>query len=304
VLCAVSFADVLNEDVGEGYQGPRNRQHSTDSRGYISGEGTSTVPLVFNLRDATSESWDLAQGLSGMAKLCLRRGAPSLAQADCQHRLSELYGMAVALTVMAFVGLSFRMEMALFNVINTKAKGLSPSLPNFHDSLLVSDVVDDASHLYIAQLLNEDTGSPRHRLVRYGGESTPDLRRRTSLRMLQRTVHHFIRSTETEHLRTVQDYYAVIVAFWWAVQDLFGEESNDHRHRLLTEGTGFYSLMMLLADLARGHNASESTTEFLPTELSPLRGRVVWGSSGTFAQAGGHKRATDVCRKLKELLYR
>src|SRR5438128_1055260 len=50
VLHALSFADVLDEDTGRGYQRRFNAPHSLDFRRYIQRAGTSTIPLTFNLR--------------------------------------------------------------------------------------------------------------------------------------------------------------------------------------------------------------------------------------------------------------
>jgi hypothetical protein len=50
LLLAFSFPDVLDEDTGRGYQRRFNPQHSLDFRKYIQLEGSSTIPLTFNLR--------------------------------------------------------------------------------------------------------------------------------------------------------------------------------------------------------------------------------------------------------------
>ena len=50
ILHSLSFADVLNEDTGRGYQRRFNAQHSLDFRRYIQQEASSTIPLTFNLR--------------------------------------------------------------------------------------------------------------------------------------------------------------------------------------------------------------------------------------------------------------
>ena len=49
-LHSISFADVLNEHTGEGYQRKFNQKHSLDFRKYIRTTVSSTIPLTFNLR--------------------------------------------------------------------------------------------------------------------------------------------------------------------------------------------------------------------------------------------------------------
>jgi DNA sulfur modification protein DndB len=51
---------------------------------------------------------------------------------------------------MCFLGLTEREEMEVFNVINSKAKGLSTSLLDFHDATLAADLASDRPELFIA----------------------------------------------------------------------------------------------------------------------------------------------------------
>ena len=64
--------------------------------------------------------------------------ARCMAQVDCQHRLGHLADLPIALPFMCFIGLSEREEMEVFSVINSKAKGLSTSLLDFHDAQLAA----------------------------------------------------------------------------------------------------------------------------------------------------------------------
>lgn len=57
LLWKTSFADVLNEDTGEGYQRPYNKQHSISFKEYISRQHSSTIPLTFNLRKDFKKYW-------------------------------------------------------------------------------------------------------------------------------------------------------------------------------------------------------------------------------------------------------
>ncbi len=129
-LCSVSFADVLDEARDEGYQRPIDLHHSREFRAYVERPGATTIPLTFNLRGPKGEAWTLSQpDGSGVATLEIRRPLnglpPVLAQVDCQHRLGMMGDSDVPLTFQCFLGLSARDEMAIFNVINGKAKGLS-----------------------------------------------------------------------------------------------------------------------------------------------------------------------------------
>src|SRR5579859_1486756 len=125
LLHRVSFADVLNEDAGSGYQRKFNPQHSLDFRKYVQQPGSSTIPLTFNLRPDKQQYWKLEE--KGVhAVLVIASGSEKvLAQVDCQHRLGHLNDLDVELPFMCYLGLSEREEMEIFKVINSKAKGLS-----------------------------------------------------------------------------------------------------------------------------------------------------------------------------------
>ena len=79
VLSKISFADVLNEDTGEGYQRPRNKKHSKDFKEYIVRAGTSTIPLTFNLRKDYSKNWKIKTIGNNSALLTIKKGAKCLA---------------------------------------------------------------------------------------------------------------------------------------------------------------------------------------------------------------------------------
>jgi DNA sulfur modification protein DndB len=300
LLYSLSFADILDEASGEGYQRPRNRRHSLDFKQYISRQGTSTIPLTFNLRSELSHAWEIRTGSDGTATLRLSPTEKCLAQVDCQHRLGELHDSDVSLAFMTFIGLDLRAEMALFVIINSKAKGLSSSLTDFHESNLLNDLATEAPHLYIARRLNEDPASPWFRLIRYGGETTAGLRRRTSLRMMQKTISKLLNQIGFLDTGGIEDKYALVVSFWRAVAAVFREEWQDHRHHLLTKGVGLYSLTLLLADFVRAAGTICLDEQAFVKRLEPLKRRIDWSAKGTFADAGGQKGAVEVYQKLRE----
>src|SRR5271155_5640979 len=52
-----SFADVLDEDTGRGYQRRFSETHSLEFRKYIQRDGATTIPLTFNLRPSRLRRW-------------------------------------------------------------------------------------------------------------------------------------------------------------------------------------------------------------------------------------------------------
>lgn len=301
LLYNLSFADILNDETGEGYQRPYNKKHSDNFKKYIHIEGSSTIPLTFNLRKGLSHAWRIERANNGYATLILDRSIKCFAQVDCQHRLGELENSQVSLAFMAYIGLDLRDEMAMFTVINSKAKGLSSSLTDYHESNLLNDLANEAPHFYIARRLNEDPNSPWYRLIRYGGETTSGLKRRTSFRMMQKAVQHVLKETNGR-IRAVESKYEIIISFWKAVQNVFPDEWADHRHHLISKGVGLYSLMMLLSELVKGAPDVSYDTDFFESKLIKIKPKVDWNSNGTFASAGGHKGAREAYSVLKGML--
>jgi len=302
ILHKLSFADVLNDETGEGYQRPRNREHSLDFKKYIKSEGSSTIPLTFNLRKELQHYWHLQKGRNGITTLYIDENSRCLAQVDCQHRLGELQNEDISLAFMCFIGLDLRTEMAQFVIINSKAKGLSSSLTDYHTSNLLTDLAAEAPHLFIAKKLNEDPESPWFRLIRYGGETTSGLRRRTSFRMMQKAIHRLL--SHTQGLKLGPDrMYTVINDYWKAIEMIFPIEWSDHRHHLITKGVGLHSLTRLLADIiVKGNCQNNYSVNSFKEQLTPLKGKIDWSSRGKFAHAGGQKGVQQVHEFLKEVM--
>lgn len=302
LLCEISIADTLNDETGTGYQRPYNRPHSLDFKRYITRQNSSTIPLVFNLRKEMKSQWQLKKGMGNQACLLLKKGSKSLVIVDGQHRLGELADVKLPLSFMAFIGLDLRSEMALFSIINSKAKGLSTSLTDFLQSKLVDDIAQEAPHLFIAKRLNEDPNSPWHRLIRYGGETTSGLKRRTSLRMMQKSIDRLLKRSRGKKPISTDNYYDIIYSFWNAVREVFPKEWKDHRHHLLTKGIGLYSLMLLLGDIVSREAPEKLDEHYFIKKLQPLTEKIDWDAKGMFAEAGGQKGALEVYEKLRKAL--
>src|SRR5437588_8730551 len=90
-LHVLSYADVLDEDTGRGYQRRFNPGHSLDFRKYIQQEHSSTIPLTFNLRPRSDDAWRIHETTNRGAVLEIEDAAGKvLTQVDCQHRLGYL----------------------------------------------------------------------------------------------------------------------------------------------------------------------------------------------------------------------
>jgi DNA sulfur modification protein DndB len=304
VLHGLSFADVLNEDNGRGYQRRFNSQHSLDFRRYIQQDDSATIPLTFNLRPRADAAWSISDEVARFVQLRLDTGAGKLlAQVDCQHRLGFLNDLDVELPFMCFIGLTEREEMEVFSVINSKARGLNRSLLDFHDAQLSTDLGADRPELFIALYLKNDTSSPWFRQLDLGGTSTSGMARRASLRTLQKAVKRFLNRTRITRSHPVDAAARLVLDFWTAVTIAMPEQWAQPRKHFLTKGIGVYALMDIASDLyMEGGNAALVDKSFFTAALSDLGREFDWTTEGPLKGLGGEsgvKTAVSLIRAVR-----
>lgn len=304
LLHKLSFADVLDEDCGRGYQRRFNAQHSLDFRKYIQKENSATIPLTFNLRPRDDDAWSVATQNPPFAKLKIASGSGKvLSQVDCQHRLGHLADLGLDLPFMCFIGLSEREEMEVFNVINSKAKGLSASLLDFHDARLSSDLVGDRPELFIALYLNNELTSPWYRQLDLGGNSTSGLGRRASLRTMQKAVKVFLNRTRVLRVRSADSVARLVHDFWAAVAMVLAEAWSRPRKHLITKGIGVYALMEIAADFyAEASLRATLDKHYFAAALSDFATDFDWTTEGALKGLGGEggaKAAANIIREAR-----
>nr|WP_255550951.1 DGQHR domain-containing protein [Granulicella sp. dw_53] len=302
VLYALSFADVLVEETGRGYQRRFNAKHSLDFRKYIQKERSSTIPLTFNLRANPTDTWSLNPDIDGPTVLKVREGHEKvLVQVDCQHRLGHLNDVDVQLPFMMFLGLDERAEMEIFNVINSKARGLSNSLLDFHEASLASNLGKEKAELYIAIQLNADPDSPWHKQLDLGGTSTSGLKRRASLRTMQKAIKKFLAQTQVLRKGSVEDAKSMVVAFWSAVSVVLADAWNAPRAHVLNKGIGVYALMEIAADLQQEAADQVCDKRYFSHKLSEFIDDIDWTQKGTFDGLGGQSGVTKMVASIREV---
>lgn len=304
ILAELSFADVLNEETGRGYQRRFNAQHSLDFRRYIQLENSSTIPLTLNLRPDKSSTWRLRAENGRAVTLEIDEGAGKVfAQVDCQHRLGHLSDTAIELPFMAFIGLSEREEMEVFNIINSKAKGLSASLLDFHDAQLCSDLASDRPELFVALYLRNEPQSPWFGQLDLGGDGNTGLNRRASLRTFQKAVKRFLVKSQVERTHKPEAIARIVMDFWSAVSVVLHHQWSHPRKFLITKGIGVYALMDLAADLHREAPAGcRCDKSYFAAKLSDFANGFDWSSNGPLKGLGGEggvTAATDILRACR-----
>ena len=304
LLCRLSFADILLEDKQEGYQRPINTRHSLDFRQYIRTPLSSTIPLTLNLRPTANESWRITENRPGTVYLEVDPSAGKvMAQVDCQHRLGYLNDVSVILPFMCFIGLSVEEEMEVFGVINSKAKGLSRSLLDYHTAQLAESLSEERPELYIALRLNNLEESPWFKRLKLGGKATAGLKRIVSLRMMQQAIGEFLKKTDILQTHTVDTAARTILDFWTAVRSVLPNQWEDHRHHMITKGIGLYSLMEIASDIFMEYRATnrDCSERVFAGALADFVDDIDWSTDGTFKGLGGKGGVTEAVEQLREI---
>jgi DNA sulfur modification protein DndB len=304
LLHSLSFADVLDEATGRGYQRRFNPQHSLDFRKYIQKDNSSTIPLTFNLRPCNDDAWRLEELPSHYSIILIRKDAGKvLSQVDCQHRLGHLNDLDINLPFMCYLGLSQLEELEIFNVINSKAKGLSSSLLDFHDATLSADLAAERPELLISLCLNDNNESPWYRQLDLGGKSTSGMMRRASLRTMQKAVKRFLAQTQILRHHSADSVARIVLDFWAAVALILQVEWNNPRQSLVTKGIGVYSLMEIAGDLYKEDVTQNPDKRFFTNKLSEFITDIDWTTKGNLKGLGGEagaRHAVDLLRSARE----
>jgi DGQHR domain-containing protein len=304
LLCSLSFADALNEETGEGYQRKFSARHSQDFRRYILRPGATTIPLTLNLRPESKEFWRIAEESNGTANLFIQKGKnPVFARVDCQHRLGCMSDVDTPFAYMTFIGLNLREEMQIFSVINGKAKGLSSSLLDFHESQFADDLASEKPQLYIALRLNDHPESPWFKQLDLGGNKYSGLNRRASLRTMQKAVKRFLATSHVLKKHTPDAAYTFLLNFWKAIAELLKEEWQNPRKHFVTKGIGVYALTNLASVLFLEEYREEAGIgEYQFQEvLKPFIAKVNWSHEGHLKGFGGESGAQEAFNFLNEL---
>src|SRR5207247_10192903 len=145
-----------------------------------------------------------------------------------------------------------REELEIFNIINSKAKGLSSSLLDYHESRLVNDLAGEKPELFIALHLNESAESPWYKQLDLGGNVTSGMTRRASLRTMPKALKRFMAASDILRVETPQAVAGLVEEYWVAISTVLAQAWAKPRTPFLTKGIGVYALMWLLADLWSG----------------------------------------------------
>jgi DNA sulfur modification protein DndB len=296
-LVRASFADVLDESTGRGYQRRMSREHSLEFKRYIQQPDATSIPLTFNLRESLADRWSLIETPKAQLRLELAKG-PALTQVDGQHRLGFLQGSPIQFAFMVFLGLSEDQEMEIFRTINGKAKGLSSSLLDFTEAKsLGSDLAKVEPALFVALGLNSNPASPWYGRLDLGGVRTVGTKRIASLRTMHQATQRFFKEAKLGDTATAEAMLKYAIAYWKAVVITLPDQWKDQRHHLLTKGIGVYAMMSLAGYLVRESINEAITVDYFVAKLSDFIDQIDWSNHGPLEGFGGTKGA-DMAFKM------
>lgn len=304
VLCRISYADVLDEQAGVGYQRRISRDHSLAFKRYIQAEGATTVPLTFNLRATHSSSWELAESDTvghATLKVDVSQGKV-LTQVDGQHRLGFMENSPIVFAFMTYIGLSDVQEMEVFRTINGKAKGLSSSLLDYTAARsLGADLVKADPALFIALGLNNEEDSPWRGRLDLGGQQTVGTKRIATLRTMHLAVSRMLKAAQVSGDIDATAWLERSIVFWRAVAMTLPAQWAAPRQHMLCKGIGVYALMSLAGHLVREAVNQPVTLDYFVAKLSDFIERIDWTNHGPLEGFGGEKGADKALQLIFEV---
>lgn len=305
LLCRASYADILDERTGHGYQRRIARDHSLNFKKYIQQPGSTSIPLIFNLRTNYSARWQLIPcaraGDEVTLKLDLTAG-PVLTQVDGQHRLGFLQDCPIPFAFMAFIGLSEQQEMEVFRTINGKAKGLSSSLLDFTEAKsLGSDLAQINPALFIALGLNRDPTSPWYERLDLGGEKTIGTKRVASLRTMHQGVTRLLKEARLPSNFAATNVLSQTIAFWQAMMIVLPMQWEQPRHHMIVKGIGVYALMSLAGSLIKEAGERPINVDYFVGKLSDFIDQIDWSNHGSLEGYGGAKGAAMAFKMIQHV---
>jgi DGQHR domain-containing protein len=293
-LCRISYADVLDEQAGVGYQRRISSDHSLAFKRYIQAEGSTTIPLTFNLRAAYALRWQLVESaVEGGATLRVNASQGKvLTQVDGQHRLGFMENSPIVFAFMAYVGLSEEQEVEVFRTINGKAKGLSGSLLDYTAAKsLGADLAKADPALFIALGLNSEEASPWRGRLDLGGQHTVGPKRIATLRTMHLAAGRLLKAGQVSGDIDAAEWLERCIVFWRAVAMVLPAQWSAPRQHMLCKGIGVYALMSLAGHLVSEGSGRPVTLDYFVAKLSDFIDRIDWTNHGPLEGFGGEKGA-------------
>lgn len=225
-----SYSKLYNDPSGKGYQRPINKKRCHDFANYLSkGEDSLYTPILLN----ASGNWEFHsydKDRPGYGRLICKKKATLM---DGQHRLGGIKeyinetDSSLNVPFLAFHYLDEDEEIKLFDVINTKAKGIGTSLSRY-----LNRDNDDLSWIATNLILKPE--SPFFSKSTLTGNRSKD--KTITLQNLYNIVKLLTKKSELEKL-SKEKKLNLCLFYFNLIKELFPEEWDDNKFYRITHIT-------------------------------------------------------------------
>jgi len=282
---------------GKGYQRPVDTKRCEDFSKYLSqGEDALFTPILLN----ASSQWEFSTYDSTRPNFgrLFCKGKASLM--DGQHRMGGIQkylqetNSEISVPFLAFHSLDEEEEIKLFDTINTKAKGIGPSLSKFlrRDS-------DDISWVATELMIRKE--SPFYMIGSIIGKRSKG--RHVTLQNLYRTLHFLTRSSRLAAF-TKEEKLSLAMSYYSSIKELLPEDWADYKGSRLTHIVcidalsiaGCHILTTCLHEMKR-----QIDLQLVQKQVKHLS-RIDWSTTGSLKYLKGLNGSKQLAEDLKNIM--
>lgn len=293
-----SYSKLFNDPSGKGYQRPINKKRCTDFADYLSqGEDSLYTPILLN----AAGNWEFHaydRQRPNYGRLICHKKATLM---DGQHRLGgikeyiEQTDSTLSVPFLAFHYLDEDEEIKLFDVINTKAKGIGTSLSRY-----LNRNNDDLSWVATNLILKPE--SPFFSKGTLIGKRTKE--KHITLQNLYQIVKLLTKKSDLTKLPK-EKILNITMFYFNLIKELLPDEWDDYKNYRLTHITCLNALAIVGNELINENYLAKSQqpdSVKIANKLMNL-GEIDWSSSGDLkfvkGVAGTKLLANDIKSCLK-----
>ena len=270
-----SYSKLFNDPSGKGYQRPINKKRCTDFADYLSqGEDSLYTPILLN----AAGNWEFHaydRQRPNYGRLICRKKATLM---DGQHRLGgikeyiEQTDSTLSVPFLAFHYLDEDEEIKLFDVINTKAKGIGTSLSRY-----LNRNNDDLSWVATNLILKPE--SPFFSKGTLIGKRTKD--KHITLQNLYQIVKLLTNKSDLAKLPK-EKILNITMIYFNLIKELLPDEWEDYKNYRLTHITCLNALAIVGNELINGNYLAKSQQPDSVKIANKLLniGEIDWSASG------------------------
>lgn len=297
---AISFyySKPFDDPSGKGYQRPVNKKRSADFSGYLAqGEDSLYTPILLNANGNWEfQSYDKSRPLYG--RLVVKKKASLM---DGQHRLAGIEdyvkktNSTLNVPFLAFHFLDEDEEIKLFDIINSKAKGIGTSLSKY-----LNRNSDEVS--WVATNLILKPNSPFYNKGTLLGKRNNS--RHITLQNLHNVVSLLTKNSLLEELPK-EKLLSITLFYFESISKLLPEQWMDNKSFRLSHAISLYALAMAGNEIINENFLKKSQQPDSNKVLSKLNNltQIDWSNNGDLKYLkgiGGSKiLAQDILNCLK-----